>query len=122
MTIKTFAAGSSAVAVVLPAWGFAALDDAGIVEKDQMPISSDELKRALVLHLYTGVTWLQYIEDWVRANHGKTTDPINISWNGGRIRLDDPIWDAIKDQLNVVTGSFGTPELAALIAEIRTNR
>lgn len=120
--ITSFAAGSTVTVVSLPAWGFAGLDTNGLVDSTQMPIDATDAKRTLAIHSTLGVTWLNSLEDWVRINHGLSTDPINIAWTGGRWPLNDPIWAAIKAQLNVITGSFTDTDLANLIAEIRSNR
>jgi len=122
--IVSLAAGSTVVVAPLPAWGFSALDTDGFVQKDQLPISPEQLQRALAANLTLGVTWLSYVESAIQNFHADTQDPINQTWNGTFIRADDDaFWkNFLQATLASALGSFSDNQLDDLIYQARTER
>lgn len=125
--ITSVAAGSTAVVVALPTWGFAALDANGFVLTSNLPISNEQGKRALAASFATGseISWLSYVEDAMQLSHGVTTDATNIAYNGAFWPITGPgsiVWTFIQNTLSTALGGFSNAQLAALQLLAATNR
>lgn len=120
--ITSVAAGSTATVVSLPNWSYAPLDSNGFVLTHNMPISSEQGKRALAANSTSGTTWLSYVEDAINAGHSNTQDATNIAYYGAMWHIGDPIWTFIQTTLNTALGSFTPDQLAALQKQAANNR
>jgi len=120
--ITSVAAGSTAIVVSLPTWGFAQLDTNGFVPPTQLPITKEQGMRALRLNLNGAITWLSYCEDALALSHGDTTDLTNIAYNGALWPIGGIVWTFIQNTLATALGAFTPTQLAALQTQAATNR
>jgi hypothetical protein len=117
--IISVSAGSTATVVTLPAWGFAALDGSGYVNKLQLPITRKRALDALKANVTVGnATWLSFVEQGM-VDHSDTQDSINIAYYNGFWEDNSPIWAFVQATLVDALGAFSNAQLEALKDQAR---